>query len=156
MKTIHAIIHYLFLSAITVKAFNGTVEVLGGLLFLFFGREVENEIYLLVNYEFAGPGNGIIAKSVVALTNGLVISTDHFVAFYLLFHGLMNFALVAAIYRKKMWAYPAAVILFSLVLIYQFVRLSMDYSTGLAVVSFIDLLMIALTWLEYKRIISEK
>ena len=154
MKKIQAIIHYIFLSAVTVKAFNGTVEILSGLLFLFFGRQVEYEVYALTNFELTERHNDFVAKFLINSAHGLNISASHFVAYYLLFHGIMNFVLVIAIYRQKIWAYPAAVFLFSLFLIYQVIRVTHTHSVGLGAMSIIDLLMIVLTWLEYRRIIT--
>ena len=156
MKKIQAIVHYLFLSAVTVKAFNGVVEVLSGLFLLLFGRQVEYEVYALTNYEFTERHSDYISKHLITLARDLSVSSDHFVAFYLLFHGIMNFVLVVAIYKKKIWAYPMAVVLFSVFLIYQIIRVSHNHSIALGVMSVIDLLMIVLTWFEYKRIINEK
>lgn len=156
MKKIQAIIHYLFLSAVTVKAFNGVIEVLSGLFLLLFGKQVEYEVFALTNYEFTERHSDYIGRHLATLARDLSVSSDHFVAYYLLFHGIMNFVLVVTIYKKKLWAYPVAILLFSIFLAYQIVRLFYNHSIGLGVMSVVDLLMIILTWLEYKRIINEK
>lgn len=152
MKKINSIIHHLFLAAVTAKAFNGVVEIVGGFLILFYGKVAEWEAYVLTNYELTERHNDFIAKFLIESAHGFSISTRHFVSFYLLFHGVINLILVLSVYKKKMWAYPLAVTLFSIFLIYQIVRVYHNRSFGLAIVSVVDFFMIILTWLEYKRL----
>ncbi len=154
MKKVNSIIHHLFLAAVTAKAFNGVVEIVGSILILFYGRAAKREAFALTNYELTERHNDFIAKFLLESAQNLSINALHFISFYLFFHGVINIFLVFSIYKKKLWAYPLAVSLFSLFLIYQVIRVFHNHSLGLAVVSVVDICMIVLTWLEYKRIVK--
>ncbi|MCX6780157.1 MAG: DUF2127 domain-containing protein [Candidatus Magasanikbacteria bacterium] len=152
MKKINSVIHYLFLAAVVAKAFNGIVEIIGSFLILSYDKLVQLEALALTNYELTEHHNDFIAKFFIDSAHNLSINTRHFISFYLFFHGAMNFFLVISIYKKKMWAYPLAIFLFSIFLAYQVFRVYHNHSVGLAVVSVVDVFMIILTWLEYRRI----
>ncbi len=152
MKRVWSYIHQLFLALITAKAFNGTVEVVGGILMLLYGRAVELEVYAFTNYELTEHHNDFIAMYFLKSARNFSISAQHFVAFYLLFHGIINLLMVFLIYKKKIFAYPLSIFLFGAFLIYQIVRVYHNHSTGLAVISVVDVFMIVLTWLEYNRL----
>ncbi len=156
MKKFQSIIHHLFLAAIVAKTFNGVVEIIGSVLVLSYNKMAELEAFALTNYELTEHHNDFIAKFLIDRANEFSISTRHFISAYLFFHGIMNLFLVICIYKKKLWAYPLAVSLFSLFLVYQVIRVYHNHSLGLVLVSIVDVAMIVLTWLEYRRIINKK
>ena len=51
-----------------------------------------------------------------------------------------------------MWAYPAAIGAFVLFLVYQLYRYTHTSSAWLLVLSVVDVCVIVITWLEYKRL----
>ena len=57
-----------------------------------------------------------------------------------------------ALFRKYLWAYPLAIIAFALFLAYQLYRYSHTHSIWLVALSALDLFVIAITWLEYRRV----
>lgn len=133
MRHIWLIIKHLFLAVITVKFFNGFIEVISGYFLLSYGRLVEREVYILTNYEITD-------------------STINFVAYYLLFHGFMNFVLVIALWKRRLWAFPLSVVFFTVIVFYQFYRFYYNHSMNLLFVTILDSFVIILTLLEYKRL----
>ena len=75
-----------------------------------------------------------------------------FAAAYLLWHGVVKVGLVAALLLKRRWAYPAAIIAFFLFLVYQLYRYTHTRSPALLALSIVDVIVITLTWIEYKRL----
>jgi uncharacterized membrane protein len=67
---------------------------------------------------------------------------------------VVKIGLVAALMLKLKWAYPAAIAAFTIFLGYQMYRYSHTHSPELLVLSVLDILVIILTWLEYKRLQS--
>ncbi|WP_337142528.1 DUF2127 domain-containing protein [Mesorhizobium sp. Cs1299R1N1] len=84
------------------------------------------------------------------------VSTQHFYAFYLLSHGLVQIALVAALLKRRLWAYPASLAALLLFIIYQLYRFSYTHSAGLIVLTLFDLLVVWLVWHEYRLVQSHK
>ena len=73
----------------------------------------------------------------------------HFGGWYVLFHGLVNVFLAVTLFRKKPWAFPAALTLLILFLGGQLVVLSHRPRPFLGLLCILDALMIALVWHEY-------
>jgi uncharacterized membrane protein len=74
----------------------------------------------------------------------------------LLWHGVVKIGLVWALFRKYLWAYPIARVAFGLFLAYQVYRYSHTHSVWLLALSILDIFVIVLTWLEYKRLRSSQ
>jgi len=156
MNRVYRLIHNLFLAAVTVKAFNGVMEIIGGVTLFIYGRRVEREVLTLTNDEIAEFHNDFIAKILIDWAHSFSVSTINFIVFYLWFHGIINLILVVAIYKKRMWAYPFALVLFSVFLAYQSVRVFHNHSLALLLVSVVDFFLIIVTYLEYKRLLIRR
>src|SRR6266480_595407 len=85
-------------------------------------------------------------------TQRLSPSVTTFGAIYLLWHGAVKVGLVAALLRGQRWAYPAAIVAFLAFLVYQISRYAHTHAPELLVLSVLDVLVILLTWLEYRRL----
>jgi uncharacterized membrane protein len=59
---------------------------------------------------------------------------------------------VASLFRERLWAYPAAIVVFALFIAYQMYRYALGPSISMLVLSVLDVIVIALTWLEYRRL----
>jgi uncharacterized membrane protein len=79
-----------------------------------------------------------------------MIGTQVFVALYLLSHGSIKLWLIIALLREKLWYYPTAIVIFGLFIVYQLYRFSFTHSVWLLLVTAVDIIVIALTWHEYK------
>ena len=60
--------------------------------------------------------------------------------------------LVGALLRRKLWAYPIAMIAFGAFILYQLYRFTFTHSIGLIALSVFDLAVIWLIWLEYRAL----
>ncbi len=116
------LIHGAFETTVAAKGMAGFFEVAGGLALLFFRT----------SYLHAG--------------------TQRFITVYLLFYGLVNLFLVVALLRGRLWAYPAALIGFSLFTAYMVIRFLQNHSLLLLAFSAYDIFLIVLISLEYQRV----
>lgn len=151
MKKFWFLVYHTFNLTIVLKAINGILEVAGGSMLLF-GRPIERLLMNLVQYELAEQPADFISKFLFNFFTNLTLSTRHFISAYLIFHGLVNLFLVITLWRRHLWAFPVAITLFSIFVTYQFYRLYFHYSLDLLLVSIFDVLIIILTFLEYKRL----
>lgn len=147
------IAHVLFDIGIIGKGVDGALEVVGGvLLFLTTPGRIHGAIRILTQHELSEDPHDLVARYLLSSTQHLTSSTKAFAAAYLLWHGIVKVALVTALLLKRRWAYPLAILAFFLFVVYQLYRYSHTHAVGLLVLSALDLLVIALTYLEYSRL----
>lgn len=147
------VVHVLFdISAIS-KGVDGVLEIVGGaLLLLVSPMKVHNIVRILTQHELSEDPHDLVAQYVLNSTQHLSRSSQDFAATYLLWHGVVKVVLVTALLLKRRWAYPTAIFAFLLFLVYQLYRYSHTHAPELLVLSVVDVFVIALTWLEYKRL----
>ncbi len=151
MKRFWFFVYHTFNLTIVLKAVNGILEVTGGLMLLY-GRPIERLLMKLIQYEVAEQPADFMSKFILNFFSNLTLSTRHFISAYLIFHGLVNLFLVVTLWRRHLWAFPVAITLFSTFVTYQFYRLFYIYSLDLLLISILDVFIIVLTYLEYKRL----
>ncbi len=131
------LVHGFFEVTVSAKGISGIVEIGSGILLLCFKPETVSNLFVLIaSYE--------------ALE--FSPSTYYFIAFYLLFYGMVNMFLVISLLRGRLWAYPTAIIFFTLFTVYMFVRFLFNYSVILSLFIAYDIFLIVMTWLEYQRV----
>jgi len=155
LKIIRTILHDVFELAVSFKALYGVIETAGGVVLFVIGpaalMRFSNwlaDYGLNDDYGVASPFDNFILNRVQHVTAG----TWNFIAFYLVLHGMFNIIIVALLWRKKLWAYPAAMGFFGAFIFYQIGRFTFTHAWGLVLASVIDVLTIGLIWEEYRRI----
>ena len=146
-------LHLLFDISVIAKAVNGVLEIVGGVMLLFVNPEqINSMVRTLTQNELSEDPHDFVAGLLLQSMQHLSSGTKSFAALYLLWHGVVKVGLVIALLRKLRWAYPTAIVAFGMFLAYQMYRYSYTRSTWLLALSVIDLVVIVLTWLEYKRL----
>jgi len=147
------IVHIGFEIALLFKGIHGLIEVIGGALMFFL---TPNRVSTLTNFftkqELLEDPKDLVANFMLNLSSSFSISTQHFVEFYLLSHGIIKCILIFLLWRRKMWAYPLSVVFLILFIAYQIYRYTLTQSVFLILLTIFDAVMIALTYLEYKNI----
>jgi uncharacterized membrane protein len=145
--------HHLFNISIIAKGVDGVLETIGGILLFFISpKQIHSIIQRVTQHELSKDHKDIIASYLLNSTSHLTKGVTTFAAMYLLWHGVVKIGLVAALMLKRRWAYPAAIAAFTIFLVYQIYRYSHTHSPELIVLSILDIFVIILTWLEYKRL----
>lgn len=147
------ITHDLFDVSVIAKGIDGVLEIAGGVLLLVTSPDrLLSFVRVLTQHELSEDPSDLVARHLLNSAHHLTAGTKTFAAMYLLWHGAVKGGLVAGLLLRKRWAYPAAIIAFILFVIYQLYRYSHTHSLGLIVLSALDVVVIALTWLEYRRL----
>jgi uncharacterized membrane protein len=78
--------------------------------------------------------------------------TQHFVAFYLLTHGVIKLWLITGLWQGRRAYYPAGMGVFGLFILYQGYRYTLTGSPLLLFITVLDGVMIWLAWAEYRTL----
>ena len=146
-------IHVLFNLSVIAKGIDGALEIVGGVLLFFVSPDRINVVIRVITlHELSEDPGDLIATYLLNSTHHLTKGVTMFAGAYLLWHGAVKVGLVAALLLKRRWAYPAAIIAFFLFLVYQLYRYTHTHSPALLALSILDVIVIILTWIEYKRL----
>lgn len=145
------IVHKSFEIGIILKGIDGVLEVIGGILLMFLNPLRLNILtVILTQHELSEDPRDVIANYMIKISSNFSISTQYFGVFYLISHGVVKFILVMLLREKKLWAYPLTIVSLVLFIIYQIYRYTIDHSIGLLILTIFDIIMIVLTFIEYK------
>ena len=137
---------------IILKGLNGLAELVGGLLLLFATPgSIRRLAVVLTQGELSEDPHDIIARYLLHTANGLTGSAVLFGAVYLLLHGAVKVVLVIALLLNKLWAYPCMIVVLLIFIGYQLYRIALQPSAGLVLLTAFDVVIVALTWREYRR-----
>src|SRR5256886_3043434 len=149
--------HAAFEIGIFLKGLNGAAEIVGGVLFyLVPASAVSHALARATQHELSEDPSDVIASHLLRLSKQFSASTQLFAAAYLLIHGVVKVALVWALYRSKLWAYPAAIAIFAAFGVYQMYRYQVSPSFAMVALTVLDAVIIVLTWIEYGRLRREE
>ena len=140
----------LFRVGVILKGLDGVLEIAGGIaLWLVSPGLILRWVGLLTQDEVARNRHDVIAHH-LRLALGHLVTGKHFLALYLLAHGVVKIFVVVALLKNRFWAYPVAIAVFSGFIAYQLYRFTLGGSAGLIVLSAFDLVVIWLIWMEYR------
>jgi len=147
------IVHVLFDVGVITKGIDGALEIVGGaLLFFVSSDQLRHVARILTLHELTEDPHDLVATYLLHTSQRLTPGAINFGAFYLLWHGVVKVGLVTALLLRQRWAYPVAIVAFLLFLLYQMSRYAHTHSPALLALSALDVLVILLTWLEYRRL----
>ena len=145
--------HVFFEAGIILKGLDGLLEIIGGLLLLVIKPETINKtIAFLTQHELSQDPKDFIANYFLKIASHISPNSILFASIYLFSHGIVKIIIILSLLAKKLWAYPTAIIFFTFFIIYQLYRFAITHSLWLILLSIFDILIIILTWLEYKRL----
>jgi uncharacterized membrane protein len=149
-KTEEKYIRQAFFLSLVFKAGIAAIETLCGFVLLFTTKIILYLTAFIQNQLIEDPRD-YFATHLQHLLPYFTNHSQRYVSFYLLAHGIVKLVLIVELFRKKLWAYPATVIFLFLFIVYQVFRLLTDgYSLTLFLLTVLDLILIWLTWHEYR------
>lgn len=144
-------IHLIFEISLILKAIFAAFEVLGGVLAYFISQQfLVKMVTLITQGELAEEPRDFISNYLLHAAQNLSISTQHFTGLYLVSHGIIKLFVIIGLLRRKLWYYPVALVVFALFIVYQLYRFSFTHSIWLILITLLDLIVIGLTWHEYR------
>lgn len=143
---------------IIIKGIDGFLELAAGVL-LWVSPSLVHTLLMGIHNEFAeGSTHHIkqyIAQYVGHLDTQLAAAGLTFLIIFLISHGVVKLALVYALLKKIVQAYPIALVILGLFLVYQVYAFIREPSIGMALFSILDAVIIGLVWREYRLLLSE-
>ena len=150
-------IYLVFFYSVVLKGLNAIGEIVGGIVALIISQEFIIRIALfLTQSELSEDPNDKLANYLIYSAQQLSISSKHFIAIYLLSHGIIKLGLVVGLLKNKAWAYPISILIFALFILYQIYRFYFTHSIWLIALTIFDLAVIWLVWHEYQRLLQKK
>jgi uncharacterized membrane protein len=148
--------HAAFEIGIFLKALNGAAEIVAGvLLYVVPANAITDALERVTQHQLSKDHSDFIATHLLRFTEHFSTGSKIFAAAYLLSHGIVKVVLVWALFRKKLWAYPAAIAIFAAFGVYQMYRYSVSPSVAMIALTVLDVVVIVLTWIEYRRLKRE-
>ena len=145
----------LFRLALLVKAVDGAAELVGALVLLAVpGAALASLVKEVVGRDLLGPPDGSLARHFEAGTAEFVSGNRTFAVVYLGLHGVVKLALVAALLREWRPAFPVAVVVLGVFVVYELYRATQTGSVLLPFLAALDVAIIVLIIREYRLLSS--
>jgi uncharacterized membrane protein len=140
----------LFKLALLIKGIDGAAELIGAvLLALVSGDLVQRVIRHVVTHDLLGPPAATLSQHFVNGTHEFASGHRMFAIVYLGLHGVIKLALVGALLRKWLPAYPVAVVVLGMFVLYEIIRAVHTHSILLPFLAALDLAIIVMVIREY-------
>jgi uncharacterized membrane protein len=144
-------LHLAFEVTLVLKAVFAVVETLAGIGTCFLTRQLLFRLVeRITREELLEDPRDFIANYLLHSAQHFSVSTRNFTAVYLLAHGVIKLWLIIGLLRQRLWYYPVAMAIFGLFIVYQLYRFTLTHSIWLVLITAVDLLVIVLTWHEYR------
>ncbi len=141
-----------FLWSIVLKAVDGVLEVVGGvLLLLVTPARITQFAKAVTQHELGTDPHDFIARHILRSAHDFASGGRAFASIYLLVHGVTKIVLVVEILREHLWAYKGMVVMLGLFIVYQLYRMLSKPSVSLVFLSVFDAFIIVLTLREERR-----
>ncbi|VXC92975.1 conserved membrane hypothetical protein [Burkholderia sp. 8Y] len=146
-------LHLAFAVTLCAKAAFALPELIAGAATLFLSRQsLVAFVVWLTRDEFSDDPHDVIAGFLLRSAQHLSVGTQSFAAAYLLGLGLIKLWLIAGLLRSKLWYFPVALAVFFSFIAFQVYRFTITHSIWLLFLSAVDIVVIALTWFEYRTL----
>ena len=146
----------IFRITIFFKGVNAFAEMLGGIV-IWFTSKVFLVTFLLNFFQnsLSDDPKDYVANFIVDSAAALAVSSQYILGAYLFLHGIIKIILLTGLFKKKLWAYPASIIIFSLLIVYEIYIYYFNQSFWTLAITLFDMLIVTLTAHEY-RILRKK
>lgn len=141
----------LFKISLLIKALNAITDLVGGIIIWFTSKIfLVTFILNLLQHELSDDPKDYVANFIVNSAEALAVSSQYFLGAYLIVHGVVKIFLLICLFKKKLWAYPVSIIIFSLLTFYELYLFYFSHSIWTLSFIILDILLVLLTWNEYK------
>ena len=145
----------LFRISVLLKGLDALLEIAGGIALLAITPgTIVRMVGLLTQDEIREDRRDLVANFLRHAASRFSPSGEHFMAIYLLGHGVVKMFVVVALLRNKLWGYPLSIAVFGGFIAYQIYRFTLTGGLGLIALTVFDLIVVWLIWLEYRAVKS--
>jgi uncharacterized membrane protein len=147
---VHWLLHGSFRAGITLKGIDGLLEAGCGIALWFVHVSAMNRMArVFLRHDLPFDRHEFLTHHLFQATLHLG-TARHFIAVYLVAHGLIKAVLVLLLWFDILWSYPLTIAVFGLFSTYQIYRFTHTHSLALIIITLFDILIIYLTWQEYR------
>ncbi|WP_345803357.1 DUF2127 domain-containing protein [Microbacterium sp. AZCO] len=151
-RTRDRVLDLVFLLGVLFKGIDGLVELIAGVVLLILTpSQLLDLAHALTAGELAQDPHDILANLVLHGIQHLDSATATFVALYLLLHGVVKLAIVAALLLGTRRIYPWAIGALLAFLVFQVYELIVHPTITVVLLTLFDALIIVLTWREWRN-----
>ncbi|HEY4267238.1 MAG TPA: DUF2127 domain-containing protein [Galbitalea sp.] len=146
-----------YVVGVTIKGIDGAIELIVGLALLFVPALLHSALEATADRASAGDSalSQFVGSYLENLDNSLTRSGLIIVILFLTIHGAIKLALVYCLLRKLHRAYPVALVVLGLFLVYQVYLFVVTPTVTLGVFAVLDAVIIFLVYREYKELRDE-
>ena len=138
------------------KGFNGTLEIIGGILLLVLPASMIESIFAWLAGLFSSDPTTFFALSLLHVGDELARGGTTAALVFFLPHGIVKVGLVVALLRQKLWAYPWALAALTAFLIYQVYLVIVHQTLLMGFLVVLDTVIIWLVWREWEKVTGRK
>jgi uncharacterized membrane protein len=143
----------LFRLAVAIKGLDGLVELVAAIVLLAVPAAFVQEVVEgVLARDLLGPPDGSLARHFVAGTAEFASGNRTFAVLYLGLHGVLKLAMVVALLRKWVRAYPLVIAVLALFVAYELYRAFHTGSVVLPILAAIDIAIIVMVIREYRSL----
>lgn len=140
-----------FQISLIIKGVFALLEIFGGIAAYFVSQQFLLSLILAVgSQELTEDPGDVVVRYLLETAHNFSLSTQYFTSIYLLSHGVIKAVLIVGLVRERLWYYPAAIVVFVTFIVYQLYRFSHTHSISLLLITLLDIVVIWLTWHEYR------
>ncbi len=149
------LLHELYDFSVIIKGVDGFLEIIGGLLLIFFSPlAITRTVLFLGRTELVGNPRHPFINFIYGIASGVSVHRRYVYSFLFLSHGAVKLILVGGLVRNKIWAYPTTIIIFTVFAFYQSFEIYSNPSPLLAVITLIDIFVVLLISREFYRVVT--
>lgn len=142
-----------FYGGLALKGINAQLEIIGGLFLAVLTPDgLSHLIRKIALPELAEDPADPILNYLIRICQNISASTQDTVAIYMLLHGATKFAVIWLLWKKILWAYPLAMVIFALFIGYETYGYLHSQSWLILLIIILDAAILVLIVLEYLRL----
>jgi uncharacterized membrane protein len=139
------------------KGIDGAAELIAAVVLLLVpGTTVHRLVADVLARDLLGSVDGWLARHVATATDEFAVGNRTFAVVYLGLHGVVKLALVLALLRKWLLAYPVAIAVLGAFVVYEVYRATQTGSILLPVLAALDIAIIVVIVREYRLLRRER
>ena len=136
------------------KGFNGTLEIIGGILLLVLPASTIESLFAWLAGLFSSDPTTFFARTLLHTGGELATGGTMAALVFFLPHGIVKVGLVLALLRQKLWAYPLALAALTAFLVYQIYLVIVHQTFLMGFLVVLDAVIIWLVWREWQKVIG--
>lgn len=139
--------------SLVLKGLNAVFEIISGVAVLLISQETVLKIVtFLTQEELTEDPRDRIVNYLLNAAQHVSIGAREFASIYLLSHGVIKLLLIINLLKRRLWVYPASLVIFALFIVYQIYRYAHTHSFSLILLTILDAVVMWLIYKEYRTL----